>query len=342
MSIEPVSETAAPRARPATRAPTTTATSVAPAVKPSTKGDAMRPRPTRSSTAPWAGREMSRKAVIAPDTLLVGRAIECEERHSRSGWLRFAPMATRVRLDALLAERGLFASRSRAAASVMAGEGGPGEDGRRAEKPGQMVEPGVAISVDRPADYVSRGGTKLANALDALGLGVEGRSCLDVGASTGGFTDVLLQRGAAHVVALDVAYGELAWSLRTDPRVTVVERTNARYLAPEDLPYAPGLVVLDVSFISLTKVLPAVLAACAPAFDVLAMVKPQFEVGRARLGKGGGVRGGGDRRAALVGAGQEARRLGAAVLGFASSGLPGPKGNRESFVRLAERERPGD
>src|SRR3954468_6695439 len=312
MSIEPVSETAAPRARPATRAPTTTATSVAPAVKPSTKGDAMRPRPTRSSTAPWAGREMSRKAVIAPDTLLVDRAIECEERHSRSGWLRFAPMATRVRLDALLAERGLFASRSRAAASVMAGEVRLGEDGRRADKPGQMVEPGVAISVDRPADYVSRGGTKLANALDALALVVEGRSCLDVGASTGGFTDVLLQRGAAHVVALDVAYGELAWSLRTDERVTVLERVNARHLDAGQLPYRPDLVVADVSFISLTKVLPAVLACAAERFDALAMVKPQFEVGRARIGSGGVVREPADRRGGLRAGGAGAGGRGAA------------------------------
>jgi len=250
-------------------------------------------------------------------------------------------MATRVRLDALLAERGLFASRSRAAASVMAGEVRLGEDGRRADKPGQMVEPGVAISVDRPADYVSRGGTKLANALDALGLGVEGRSCLDVGASTGGFTDVLLQRGAAHVVALDVAYGELAWSLRTDERVTVLERVNARALRCDQLPYRPDLVVCDVSFISLAKVLPAVLACCAARFDALAMVKPQFEVGRERVGKGGVVRSASDRRDALVAVARAAVAEGAVVLGFASSGLPGPKGNLETFVWLAEAGRPG-
>src|SRR3954452_13043921 len=174
MSIEPVSETAAPSARPQMSAPTTTLTRVAPAAKPRTKGDTMSAIPTSSSTAPWAGSEMSRKAVIARDSLLVDRAIECEERHSRARGLRFAPMATtKVRLDALLAERGLFASRSPAAASVMAGEVRLGDDGRRASKPGQLVEPGVAISVDRPADYVSRGGTKLANALDALGVAVE-------------------------------------------------------------------------------------------------------------------------------------------------------------------------
>src|SRR3712207_3696730 len=163
-------------------------------------------------------------------------------------------MVAKVRLDALLAERGLFASRSRAAASVLAGEVRLGTDGRRAEKPGQLVDSEVAVAVDERPAYVSRGGVKLANALDALGVDATGRRCLDVGASTGGFTDVLLQRGAAHVVALDVAYGELAWSLRTDERVTVIERANARALRPEQLPYRPDLVVCDVSFISLAKV----------------------------------------------------------------------------------------
>src|SRR3954447_23363784 len=250
-------------------------------------------------------------------------------------------MATKMRLDALLAERGLFASRSRAAASVLAGEVRLGTDGRRAEKPGQMVDPDVAVDLaERPA-YVSRGGIKLANALDALGLDVAGRRALDVGASTGGFTDVLLQRGAAHVVALDVAYGELAWSLRTDERVTVLERVNARALRPDQLPYRPDLVACDVSFISLAKVLPAVLGCCAARFDVLAMVKPQFEVGRERVGKGGVVRSAADRRDALVAVGRAAMGEGVVVLGFASSGLPGPKGNRETFVWLAEAGRPG-
>jgi 23S rRNA (cytidine1920-2'-O)/16S rRNA (cytidine1409-2'-O)-methyltransferase len=162
-----------------------------------------------------------------------------------------------------------------------------------------------------------------------------------VGASTGGFTDCLLQAGAADVVALDVAYGELDWRLRNDERVTVLERRNARALAPGDLPYAPDLVVVDVSFISLTKVLPAVLACVAERHDVLALVKPQFEVGRGRVGKGGVVRDAELRRAALVDVGRAARALGAGVLGFASSGLPGPKGNRESFVWLAESGRAG-
>jgi 23S rRNA (cytidine1920-2'-O)/16S rRNA (cytidine1409-2'-O)-methyltransferase len=250
-------------------------------------------------------------------------------------------MATKMRLDALLAERGLFASRSRAAASVLAGEVRLGADGRRAEKPGQMVDEDVAVDLDERPQYVSRGGVKLANALDALGLDVAGRRALDVGASTGGFTDVLLQRGAEHVVALDVAYGELAWSLRTDDRVTVLERVNARALTADALPYPPDLVVCDVSFISLTKVLPAVLACAAPRHDALAMVKPQFEVGRARVGKGGVVREPALRREAVLSVARFAVGRGASVLGVAPSGLPGPKGNRETFVWLAEAGRPG-
>jgi 23S rRNA (cytidine1920-2'-O)/16S rRNA (cytidine1409-2'-O)-methyltransferase len=250
-------------------------------------------------------------------------------------------MATKMRLDALLAERGLFASRSRAAASVLAGEVRLGSAGTRAEKPGQMVDPDVAVDLaERPA-YVSRGGIKLANALDALGLDVAGRRALDVGASTGGFTDALLQRGAEHVVAVDVAYGELAWSLRNDERVTVVERVNARSLTRDQLPYAPDLVVCDVSFISLTKVLPAVLGCAAERHDALAMVKPQFEVGRARVGKGGVVREPSLRREAVLSVARCAVGLGATVLGFASSGLPGPKGNLETFVWLAEAGRDG-
>jgi 23S rRNA (cytidine1920-2'-O)/16S rRNA (cytidine1409-2'-O)-methyltransferase len=247
----------------------------------------------------------------------------------------------RVRLDSLLSQRGLFPSRARAAASVIAGEVLlPGR--RRADKPGQLVPEDVEVEVVAGPRYVSRGGVKLANALDALGVPVAGRRALDVGASTGGFTDCLLQRGAAHVVAVDVAYGELDWRLRTDPRVTVIERVNARALACHDLPYPPELIVIDVSFISLTKVLPAVLAcACDEGFDCLALIKPQFEVGRAAVGKGGVVRDPASRREALVSVGEAARALGAAVLAYASSGLPGPKGNLESFVWLAEGSRAG-
>ena len=178
----------------------------------------------------------------------------------------------RVRLDTLLAERGIFSSRTRAAASVMAGEVLLGDGRRRAEKPGELVAPDVPVAVDAADDFVSRGGRKLANALDALGVDVAGRRALDVGASTGGFTDVLLQRGAAHVVAVDVAYGELAWKLRNDERVTVLERLNARNLGAGDLPYAPDLLVADVSFISLTKVLPGVLGCMAAGWEGLVMV----------------------------------------------------------------------
>jgi len=248
----------------------------------------------------------------------------------------------RVRLDTLLAERGLFPSRTRAAASVMAGEVRVGGQGARASKPGQLVDSETAIDVDERPRFVSRGGIKLANALEHFAIDPAGRRCLDVGAATGGFTDCLLQAGAEHVVALDVAYGELDWRLRNEPRVTVLERANARAMRRDDLPYAPDLVVIDVSFISLSKVLPAVLACVSPQrHDVLAMVKPQFEVGRGRIGKGGVVRDALQRRAALLGVASAAQGMGASVLGFASSGLPGPKGNRESFVWLAEPSRGG-
>jgi 23S rRNA (cytidine1920-2'-O)/16S rRNA (cytidine1409-2'-O)-methyltransferase len=239
------------------------------------------------------------------------------------------------RLDLLLAERGLFESRSRAAAAIMAGQVRLGGGGARAQKPGQMVGEDVEVSVDRGQEYVSRGGVKLANALDALGVTAAGRHALDVGASTGGFTDVLLQRGAEHVVAVDVGYGELHWKLREDARVTVMERVNARSLECDSLPYRPGLVVADVSFISLRKVLPAVLACAADEFDCLALVKPQFELERERVGKGGVVRDPGERRSALVAVGSAVEETGLAVRGFASSGLPGPAGNRETFVWIA-------
>jgi 23S rRNA (cytidine1920-2'-O)/16S rRNA (cytidine1409-2'-O)-methyltransferase len=245
------------------------------------------------------------------------------------------------RLDALLAERGLFSSRSRAAASVMAGEVRVGSGERRASKPGELVDAEERVSVDERPAFVSRGGIKLANALDAWDFDVAGRRVLDVGASTGGFTDCLLQRGARDAIAVDVGYGSLAWSLRSDERVTVMERQNARELTAQTLPHTPDLAVIDVSFISLAKVLGAVLACLAPGYDVLALVKPQFEVGRGRVGKGGVVRDAGERRAALVAVGEAALRLGAGVLGYRSSGLPGPKGNRETFVWLADPARVG-
>jgi 23S rRNA (cytidine1920-2'-O)/16S rRNA (cytidine1409-2'-O)-methyltransferase len=242
----------------------------------------------------------------------------------------------RVRLDSLLSQRGLFPSRSQAAASVLAGDVLLLPERRRADKPGQLVRDDVELEVLKAPPFVSRGGVKLANALDTLRLDVEHRKALDLGASTGGFTDCLLQRGVAHVVAVDVAYGELDWRLRSDPRITVLERTNARSLTREDLPYTPDLIVIDVSFISLVKVLPAALAAAAPRYDCLALVKPQFEVGREKVGKGGVVRDGDARRQSLIDVGTAAQALGAAVRGYASSGLPGPKGNRETFIWLSD------
>ena len=247
----------------------------------------------------------------------------------------------RVRLDTLLSERGVFPSRSRAAASVLAGDVLLLPARRRAAKPGQLVPTDIDVEVARPPAFVSRGGIKLARGLDSLRVEVAGRRALDLGASTGGFTDCLLQRGAAHVVAVDVAYGELDWRLRSDPRVTVIERRNARALTPGELPYAAEVIVIDVSFISLTKVLAAALRCAADRFDGLALVKPQFEAGRDKVGKGGVVRESRWRRQALIDVGDAARALGAAVLGYASSGLPGPKGNLETFVWIAEGGRGG-
>jgi 23S rRNA (cytidine1920-2'-O)/16S rRNA (cytidine1409-2'-O)-methyltransferase len=237
----------------------------------------------------------------------------------------------KARIDAVLAQRGLFPSRTAAAGAVRAGEVRVGADGPVALRPSQLVDPGADLLVDSGPRYVSRGGTKLENALAALAIEVAGRNCLDVGASTGGFTDCLLQRGATRVAAVDVAYGQLDLRLREDPRVTVIERLNARELAPADLPFAPALATVDVSFISLTKVLPAIAATLAPGGELLAMVKPQFELGRERVGRGV-VHDDGDRREAILAVAATAAELGLPVRGFAPSGLPGPKGNRETFV----------
>ncbi len=237
----------------------------------------------------------------------------------------------KARIDAVLAARGIFPSRTAAAGAVRAGEVRVGRDGPVALRPSQLVEPEANLVIDAGPRFVSRGGTKLENALDALAIDIAGRDCLDVGASTGGFTDCLLQRGAPRVAAVDVAYGQLDLRLRQDPRVSVIERLNARAMTPADLPFAPALATVDVSFISLTKVLPAVAACLAPGGEALAMVKPQFELGRERVGRGV-VRDDGDRREAILAVARVAGELGLPVRGFASSGLPGPKGNRETFV----------
>ena len=194
----------------------------------------------------------------------------------------------RVRLDQALVAQGLVPSRQRAQAMVRAGLVRVG--GALADRPDQMVDPDVSLDLDRVKTYVSRGGDKLAAALDAFGIDPAGRVCLDVGASTGGFTDLLLQRGATRVIAVDVGYGQLAWSLRQDPRVIVLEQTNARYLTSEQVPEPVDVVVCDASFISLAKVLEAPLRLAKPGAKLVALIKPQFEAGREEVGKGGVVR----------------------------------------------------
>ena len=235
------------------------------------------------------------------------------------------------RLDVLLVERGLAESRAQAQALVLAGRV-PGH-----EKAGEQVDEHAELVVERPPRYVSRGGEKLEHALEAFDVSPAGLRCLDVGASTGGFTDCLLQHGAAHVIALDVGYGQLHPRLREDPRVTVLERVNARHL-PE-LPYAPELVTCDVSFISLRTALPPALAAAAPGWQALPLVKPQFEAGRAEA-KRGVVRDPAVHARVLRDLSQAALGWNARVAGVVDSGLPGPKGNREFFLHLVHDERP--
>jgi 23S rRNA (cytidine1920-2'-O)/16S rRNA (cytidine1409-2'-O)-methyltransferase len=239
----------------------------------------------------------------------------------------------RKRLDVALVERGLAESREQAKALVMAGLV-PGYD-----KPGQQVADDDALTVERPPRFVSRGGEKLAHALEALGVDPRGKVCLDLGASTGGFTDCLLQCGAARVIALDVGYGQLHPRLRDDPRVTVLERVNARHL--DALPFAPELITCDVSFISATRVLPPAIALAAPAWEALVLVKPQFEAGRADVPKGV-VRDPGVHRRVLRDFCAAAGTWGARVAGAVDSGHPGPKGNREFVVHLIASEKPSD
>jgi 23S rRNA (cytidine1920-2'-O)/16S rRNA (cytidine1409-2'-O)-methyltransferase len=241
----------------------------------------------------------------------------------------------RQRLDQHLVERGLAPSRQRAQGLVLAGL--VTVDGARAAKPGQAVAPGAVVEVAGPEHpYVSRGGVKLAGALDALGLEPAGWRCLDVGASTGGFTDCLLQRGAAAVTALDVGYGQLAWKLRQDPRVEVIERVNVRHLEPAVAPGPYQLATVDVSFISLTLVCPVLAPRLAPGGRLLAMVKPQFEAGRDQVGPGGVVRDPEARRAAVDKVREHLAGLGLEPAGEAASPLTGPKGNQEHFL-LARR-----
>jgi 23S rRNA (cytidine1920-2'-O)/16S rRNA (cytidine1409-2'-O)-methyltransferase len=244
--------------------------------------------------------------------------------------------AQRIRLDQLLVERGLAESRSRAQSLVMAGKVrvGEGDAARLDRKAGDLVDPATAVSVDAPEPYVSRGGHKLAAALDAFGIDPAGLVCLDVGASTGGFTDVLLQRGATRVYALDVGRGQLADSLRRDPRVVSLERTNARALTATSLPEPASLAVVDVSFISLDKVLAPIAAALAPRAPIVPLVKPQFEVGKGRTDHGV-VRDPAVHAEVLRAVVASAAALGLGSRDVIASPILGPEGNREFLLHLA-------
>jgi 23S rRNA (cytidine1920-2'-O)/16S rRNA (cytidine1409-2'-O)-methyltransferase len=236
-----------------------------------------------------------------------------------------------LRLDQLLVERGLFTSREKARRAVMAGV--VEVEGRRVDKPGSAVGEGARVEVQGPREpFVSRAGRKLAAALDHFGVDPRGWVCLDVGASTGGFTDCLLQRGAARVYAVDVGYGQLDFGLRQDSRVVVMERVNARNLAPGDLPERCRLAVVDVSFISLAKVVPALLPLIEDGGLLLPMIKPQFEAGRGAVGKGGILRDEGVRRRVVGETVRQLGDLGLALVGCVDSEVPGMGGNVESFA----------
>jgi 23S rRNA (cytidine1920-2'-O)/16S rRNA (cytidine1409-2'-O)-methyltransferase len=235
------------------------------------------------------------------------------------------------RIDKILVERGLTQSRERARALIMAGQVVVAD--HVAEKPGQMVP--VAAEVRLKGEllpFVSRGGLKLQKALDEFNIDVNGLIVLDVGASTGGFTDCLLQRGATKVIAVDVGYGQLAWKLRQDERVVNLEKTNIRFLTPEKLPHTPDLAVIDASFISLAKVLPATLALLREGAEIIALIKPQFEVGRGEVGKGGVVRDTVKHREVISAICSVAEALGLVVRGVTESPILGPKGNREFLI----------
>ncbi|MBI9074458.1 MAG: TlyA family RNA methyltransferase [Desulfatibacillum sp.] len=242
-------------------------------------------------------------------------------------------MAKKQRLDTLVTELGLAPSRTRAQALILSGQ--VLVDDVPHDKAGAMISPESTITVrgqDMP--YVSRGGLKLEGALDQLGLSVEGLACMDVGASTGGFTDCLLQRGAAKAIAIDVGYGQFAWKLRQDSRVHVMERTNVRHVTPQDLPWTPELAVIDVSFISLKIVIPVLLDLLAPYCRIIPMVKPQFEVGKGEVGKNGVVKDP-EKHAMVLESMQEFfQNLGLECIGPAPSPILGPKGNKEFFFLL--------
>jgi 23S rRNA (cytidine1920-2'-O)/16S rRNA (cytidine1409-2'-O)-methyltransferase len=235
------------------------------------------------------------------------------------------------RLDHLLVERGLAESRAKAQAAIMAGLVFSNE--KRLDKPGTPVAEDVALEVrGQPHPWVSRGGLKLAHAIEAFGIDVAGKTAIDVGASTGGFTDVLLTKGAAKVYAVDVGHGQLAWKLRNDPRVIVLEKTNARHLTADAIPEAPDMVVCDASFIGLETVLPAALALAKSGAVVVALIKPQFEVGKDRVGKGGVVREPELHAEVRARIAQWLPRIGWSVFGEDESPIQGPEGNREFLI----------
>ncbi len=237
------------------------------------------------------------------------------------------------RLDQLLVSRGAFTSREKARRAVMAGI--IRVEGRMVDKPGTQVVEGAQIEVvGKREPFVSRGGRKLAPALDHFEVDPQGRVCLDVGSSTGGFTDCLLQRGAERVYAVDVGRGQLDYSLRRDERVVVLEGTNARHMTADAIPEPCGLVTMDLSFISVTKVVPAVLPFLAPLGSLLVLIKPQFEVGRGQVGKGGVVRDPQLRREVIDRRCDELSSLGLRLIGIVDSELPGAKGNLEAFALL--------
>jgi len=236
------------------------------------------------------------------------------------------------RADKLLVERGLVQSRERARALIMAGQVVAGD--HKVDKPGQLLDSAIELRVKEDIPFVSRGGLKLQKALDEFVIDVTGLVVMDVGASTGGFTDCLLQRGAGRVFAVDVGYGQLAWKLRQDERVLSLEKTNIRYLEPENLPATPDMAVIDASFISLEKVLPNTLRLVKPGGTLVALVKPQFEVGRGEVGKGGVVRDPGKHAEVLASIRALSLSLQLEVLGVTESPILGPKGNREFLIYL--------
>jgi 23S rRNA (cytidine1920-2'-O)/16S rRNA (cytidine1409-2'-O)-methyltransferase len=240
---------------------------------------------------------------------------------------------TKVRADLALVDQGLCPSREKARALILAGEVLDGD--RPVTKAGELVASTAPLRLrSEPMPYVSRGGLKLAHALTTFGLDVTGRVALDIGASTGGFSDCLLQAGAARIYAIDVGHGQLHWKIASDPRVVAIDRTNIRHLAPGTIPEPCNLAVIDVSFISLKLVLPVLPPLLAPASPVVALVKPQFEVGRGNVGKGGIVRDEGARSEALAGIAAAARELGFVVTGETTSPITGGKGNVEFLLGL--------